>query len=106
MFARKLNPAEYWQARRAMAVAFEGAFEQEKELEKSASDKEDPKEDLYGASITPKGPLTASIVINNKQVRFDGHILKMGGVGGVATLPAKRRGGAIRACMELALREM
>lgn len=106
MFARKLQPSEYWQARRIMAVAFEGVFEQEKELEKSKTDKEDPKEDLYGAFLTENGPLAGSIVINNKTSRFDGRTVKMGGVGGVATLPANRRGGAIRACMELALREM
>lgn len=106
MFARKLEPSEYWQARRAMAVAFEGVFEQEKELEKAQTDKYDPKEDLYGASLTEGGPLAGSIVINNKTSRFDGHTVKMGGVGGVATLPAERRGGAIRACMELALRDM
>lgn len=106
MFARKLQPSEYWQARRAMAVAFEGPFEQEKELEKSKTDKEDPKEDLYGASLTEGGPIVGSIIINNKLSRFDGHTVKMGGVGGVATLPAQRRGGAIRASMELALREM
>ncbi len=106
MYARKLEPSEYWQARRAMAVAFEGVFEQEKELEKAETDKYDPKEDLYGASFTEGGPLAGSIVINNKTSRFDGHTVKMGGVGGVATLPAERRGGAIRACMELALRDM
>lgn len=106
MFARKLRPDEYWQARRIMAVAFEGVFEQEKELEKSKTDKEDPKEDLYGAFLTENGPLAGSIVINNKTSRFDGRTVKMGGVGGVATLPPQRRGGAIRACMELALREM
>ncbi len=106
MFARKLVPSEFWEARRAMAVAFEGVFEQEKELEKAKTDKADPKEDLYGASLTEGGPLVASIVINNKVSRFDGHLVKMGGVGSVATLPANRRGGAIRACMELALREM
>lgn len=106
MFARKLQPSEYWQARRAMAVAFEGVFEQEKELEKAQTDKEDPKEDLYGAFLTEGSPMVGSIVINNKISRFDGHTVKMGGVGGVATLPANRRGGAIRACMELALREM
>ena len=106
MYARKLEPSEYWQARRAMAVAFEGVFEQEKELEKAETDKYDPKEDLYGASLTEGGPLAGSIVINNKTSRFDGHTVKMGGVGGVATLPAERRGGAIRACMELALRDM
>lgn len=106
MFARKLQPGEFWQARRTMAIAFEYGFEQEKELEKSQTDKADPKEDLYGASLTEGGPLVGSIVINNKVSRFDGHTVKMGGVGGVATLPANRRGGAIRACMELALREM
>ncbi len=106
MFARKLRPEEFWQARRAMAVAFEGVFEQEKELEKAKTDKAEPNEDLYGASHAEGGPLAASIVINNKTSRFDGHTVKMGGVGGVATLPAGRRGGAIRACMELALREM
>lgn len=106
MYARKLQPEEYWQARRIMAVAFEGVFEQEKELEKAQTDKEDPKEDLYGASLTEGGPLAGSIVINNKLSRFDGHTVKMGGVGGVATLPPNRRGGAVRACMELALREM
>lgn len=106
MFARKLQPSEFWEARRAMAVAFEGVFEQEKELEKAKTDKADPKEDLYGASLTEGGPLVGSIVINNKISRFDGHTVKMGGVGGVATLPADRRGGAIRACMELALRDM
>ena len=106
MFARKLRPEEFWQARRAMAVAFEGVFEQEKELEKAKTDKAEPNEDLYGASHAEGGPLAASIVINNKTSRFDGHTVKMGGVGGVATLPAERRGGAIRACMELALREM
>lgn len=106
MFARKLQPEEFWQARRAMAIAFEYGFEQEKELEKAKTDKVDPKEDLYGASLTEGGPLVGSIVINNKVSRFDGHTVKMGGVGGVATLPANRRGGAIRACMELALRGM
>lgn len=106
MFARKLQPGEYWEARRIMAVAFEGVFEQEKELEKAQTDKEDHKEDLYGASLTEGGSLAGTLVVNNKTSRFDGHTVKMGGVGGVATLPPNRRGGAIRACMELALREM
>lgn len=106
MFARKLKPEEFWEARRAMAVAFEGVFEQGKELEKAKTDQADPNEDLYGASLTEGGPLVGSIVINHKVSRFDGHTVKMGGVGGVATLPANRRGGAIRDCMKLALRDM
>ena len=39
-------------------------------------------------------------------VRFDGHMVTMGGVGGVATLPEHRRKGAIRVCMDAALKKM
>lgn len=106
MFARKLQPKEYWWANLNRAVAFESPFEYKKELEKSETAKEDPLEDIYGA-FTGQGELpVASIIMNKKQVRFDGHIVKMGGVGGVATLPAHRRGGAVRACMEVALRDL
>jgi len=37
---------------------------------------------------------------------FDGHGVPMGGIGGVASLPQHRRGGAIRACFGAALRDM
>ncbi len=109
MFARKLTPDEYWRAGLNMAVAFESPFEFEKEQEKSKTAEPDPKEELYGTFLTEPGessPPVASLVMNRKQVRFDGHVVKMGGVGGVATLPAHRRGGAIRACIELSLRDL
>lgn len=106
MFARKLEPKEYWRAGLNMAVAFESPFEYGKELEKSGSAEAKPLEDYYGAFPSEgEGPV-ASIIMNKKQVRFDGHVVKMGGVGGVATLPAHRRGGAVRACMELSLRDL
>lgn len=106
MFARKLRPSEYWRANLNMAVAFESPFEYGKELEKSKAAQVDSLEELYGAFLREGEPPVASIVMNKKQVRFDGRILQMGGVGGVATLPAHRRGGAIRACMELSLRDL
>lgn len=106
MFARKLQPKEYWRASLNMAVAFESPFQYEKELEKSQTAKEDPLEDFYGAFTGEGEPPVASVIMNKKQVRFDGHIVKMGGVGGVATLPAHRRGGAIRACMEASLGDL
>lgn len=106
MFARKLQPSEYWRAGLNMAVAFEGPFEYGKELEKSKTAEADPLEDYYGAFSGEEEPPVASVIMNKKQVRFDGHIVKMGGVGGVATLPAHRRGGAVRACMELSLRDL
>ncbi len=104
MFARKLTPQEYWRAGLNMAVAFESGFEYQKEQEKARE--EDPKEDLYGAFLQEGEPPVASLVMNKKEVRFDGHVVRMGGVGGVATLPAHRRGGAIRACMEASLRDL
>lgn len=106
MFARKLKPDEYWRAGLNMAVAFESPFEYEKELEKSKTAKEEPSEDYYGAFTNEGEPPVASVIMNKKQVKFDGHIVKMGGVGGVATLPAHRRGGAVRACMEESLRNL
>lgn len=106
MFARKLRPDEFWRAGLNMAVAFESEFEYEKELEKSQTAQPNPSEELYGAFLQEEGPPVASLVINRKEIRFDGRVLKMGGVGGVATLPAHRRGGAIRACMEASLRDL
>lgn len=106
MFARKLQPSEFWRAGLNMAVAFEGPFEFEKEREKAETAEQKPSEDFYGAFMEENENPVASLVINKKKVRFDGHTVKMGGVGGVATLPAGRRGGAVRACMEASLRDM
>lgn len=106
MFARKLQPSEYWRAGLNMAVAFESPFEYGKEREKAGTAEGNPLEDYYGAFPGEGEPPVASIIMNKKQVRFDGHVVKMGGVGGVATLPAYRRGGAVRACMELSLRDL
>ncbi len=106
MFARKLQPGEYWRAHLNMAIAFENSFEYEKEQEKAQTAEPSPFEEFYAAFLKEEEPPVASIIINKKQVRFDGHVVKMGGVGGVATLPAHRRGGAIRSCMEVSLRDM
>ena len=106
MFARKLQPGEYWRAGLNMAVAFENSFEYGKAREKSGTDKVNPLEDYYGAFPGEGEDPVASVIMNKKQVRFDGHVVKMGGIGGVATLPAHRRGGAVRACMELSLRDL
>ena len=40
------------------------------------------------------------------RANFDGHEVVMGGIGGVASLPQYRRGGAIRRCFEAALPDM
>ena len=47
-------------------------------------------------------------VVNSREYlcRFDGGTYKLGGVGGVSTLPQYRRGGVIRACMTASLKDM
>lgn len=108
MIARKLTPQEAYLSRRNMAVAFEGFFDPEKELEKSKTEEADPTADHWGAFLEEDGAPdpVASLVMNKLDVRFDGHIVKMGGVGGVATLPPYRRSGGIRACMQAAFRDL
>ena len=106
MIARKLEPGEIWLSRRNMAVCFEGEFDFEKEQEKAKTEQADPKEDHWGTFLgCPQDPV-ASLVMNHFTVQFDGHWVKMGGVGGVATLPPYRRGGSIRASMEASLQDL
>lgn len=106
MQARKLRPEELWRSRLNMAVAFEGDFDWEKEIEKSKADQDEPGTDSWGAFLDGETAPCASLVMSHYQVQFDGHTVGLGGVGGVASLPASRRGGAVRACMRAALEDL
>lgn len=106
VIARKLAPEEQYLSRRNMAVAFEGEFDFPEEMEKAKTEKADPHADHWGAFPEGETAPAASLVMNKFDVRFDGNIVKMGGVGGVATLPAYRRGGAIRHCMRASFRDL
>lgn len=106
MIARKLKPEEQYLSGLNMAVAFEGGFDLEKERAAAGEAKADPRADHWGAFTEGENDPVGSFVMNKYTVRFDGHTVKMGGVGGVATLPAYRRGGAIRACMNASFRDL
>ncbi len=106
MIARKLRPEEVWRSRLNMAVAFSGFFDMEQEREKSKTEEADPTADHWGAFPEGEKYPAASLVMNHYIVRFDGHRVQMGGVGGVASLPENRRGGAIRECMKAAFRDL
>ncbi len=106
MFARKLKPEERYYSGLHMAVAFEGGFDLLKERAAAGEAKEDPHADCWAAFPEEGKPPVASFVMNKFNARFDGHTVKMGGVGGVATLPPYRRGGAIRACMQASFRDL
>ncbi len=106
MQVRKLRGDELWRSRLNMAVAFEGDFDWEKEKAKSQEEQAKPEEAHWGAFQEGEEYPCASLIVNRYTVRFDGHMVGLGGVGGVATLPANRRGGAVRACFQGAFREM
>ena len=50
--------------------------------------------------------MMSTFTVSDYLIRFDGNSCKMGGIGGVATLPQYRRKGCIRGCFETALPEM
>lgn len=106
MIARKLKPEERYFSGLHMAVAFEGGFDLEKARATAPEAEETEHSDCWAAFVEGEPAPVASFIMNKYQSRFDGHVVKMGGVGGVATLPAHRRGGAIRACMQASFRDL
>lgn len=109
MQVKKLDRQELFEARRAMAVAFQGFFDPEKEreaLKKPEDPQKDPPTETWAAYSDDGSTLYSCFDLSAYHVRFDGSILSMGGVGGVATLPPYRRQGGVRACMQKALESM
>lgn len=106
MIARKLKPEERYFSGLHMAVAFEGGFDLEKARATAPEAEETEHSDCWATFVDGETAPVASFIMNKYQSRFDGHVVKMGGVGGVATLPAHRRGGAIRACMQASFRDL
>lgn len=57
----------------------------------------------HWAAFTDRGEMMSTFSVTDFQIQFDGHACKMGGIGGVATLPQYRRQGGIRSCFQAAL---
>ena len=95
-----------------MAVAFEGDYDLEKAKESAARERaeeekrEDARNRCFGTFLDDDETICG--VVNSREYlcRFDGGTYKLGGVGGVSTLPQYRRGGVIRACMTASLKDM
>ncbi|MEG1381915.1 MAG: GNAT family N-acetyltransferase [Ruthenibacterium sp.] len=122
MIVRKLHANEKYKAALGMAVAFEWDmdFEKEKQVAQAMTLQEVEKADAarpplpsgalqterWGAFAPDNTTLLGSFGLAHYPVRFEGHEVMMGGIGGVATLPQYRRCGAIRACLQAAMQEM
>jgi len=116
MFARILKPEECWKCYKIQSIAFDSPFDEEKEKAECAKPKEPVAPAADGLPEESRGvmawvsgegdELYSAMEMFPFPTRFDGHVVLMGGVGGVATLPQYRRMGAVRVLMQEALRDL
>lgn len=99
MIVRKTNPEEYRRVNELFAICFEQPYQ---------NSPADPEQDdaAHWAAYDDDGNMMSTFTISDFLIRFDGHVCKMGGVGGVATLPEYRRRGGIRACFQASLPDL
>ncbi len=96
MIVRKTEPNEARRINELFAIAFETP------LSDCPAGPDDTNQHHW-AAYTDSGEMMSCITIPEFSVRFDSHACKMGGIGGVSTLPQYRRMGGIRRCFEAAL---
>ena len=115
MIVRKIRATELKRCAQLSALAFEYPMEgAEKSPEAFAGEVrstprtlEDKRWDSRWAAFADDGEtMLATFCVIPWRANFDGHEVLMGGIGGVASLPQYRRGGAIRRCFEAALPDM
>lgn len=100
MRARLSRPEEMYKIDLINCVAFESPWEPPKPEENGQPG------DMHWWISEDGDDFCGCIGVLPAKVRFDGHIVGMSGIGGVATLPQHRRKGAIRVCMNAALKDM
>ena len=101
MMIRKTRPEEVLRAEELFAIAFEQPMERE-----AAAQPDDVGVCRWAAFDNGAKEMMSTFTVTDFTVRFDGHACKMGGIGGVATLPQYRRRGGIRGCFQEALPDM
>lgn len=100
MIVRKTRPEEERRVNELFAIAFE------QPLENGPADPENGGIHHWAAFEDGTGEMMSTFTVSDYQIQFDGHSCKMGGIGGVATLPQYRRRGGIRGCFQAALPDM
>ena len=101
MIVRKITKAEEARADELFAIAFEQALDRTKTPAPEESGRA-----VQWAAFGPDGQMMSTLCVTGFTVNFDGGSYRMGGVGGVATLPQYRRQGGIRACFQAALPDL
>lgn len=100
MIVRKTTPEESQRVNELFAIAFETP------LSNCPADPNNSKAYHWAAFLDNDQEMMSTFTISDFQIQFDGHSCKMGGIGGVATLPQYRRNGGIRGCFNAALPDM
>lgn len=100
MIVRRTTPEESKRVNEIFAVAFEMP------LRNSPANPENTRIRHWAAFSENGGEMMSAISVSEYQIQFDGSSCKMGGMGGVSTLPQYRRMGGIRGCFEAALKDM
>lgn len=95
---RKLLPEELTRAGELFAIAFE------QPMERRPREPEDGRSQQWAAFDGAE--MMSTLTVTDFSVLFDGHACKMGGIGGVATLPQYRRRGGIRGCFQAMLPDL
>ncbi|MDR0929419.1 MAG: GNAT family N-acetyltransferase [Oscillospiraceae bacterium] len=104
MPVRFLTPEDRMAYERIQSIAFVNSMD---EKERKARIDKDPGWPVKCIGhFAEDGTLTACMALPEYAVYFDGRPVKMVGVGGVASLPEHRHGGAVRALFQAALRDM
>lgn len=96
---RKLTPEEAARAQELFAIAFEQPMERPAEPDDGGLHR-------WAAFDGDTGEMMSTLSVTDFDLNFDGHTCKMGGIGGVATLPQFRRRGGIRECFHAMLPDL
>ena len=115
MIIRKIRRDELKRCAKLSALAFEfpmhGAKQTPEAFVREKTENPRSLEDVHwdsrwAAFEDDDATMMATFCVLPWRANFDGHEVVMGGIGGVASLPQYRRGGAIRRCFEAALPNM
>ena len=102
MFVRVMRPEDKDMMELIQSVAFESPWEPPKPESEPESEPDPMVWWMCGEGETAHSCLGVLPI----RARFDGRIVELGGIGGVASLPQYRRKGGIRALMNAVLRDM
>ena len=114
MFVRKIRPEEYKRCQALWAVCFEYRMKHPewtpeavaKQARENPQSRQEAALDNTWAAFDDGGTMMGALTAIPWEASFEGHTVRMDGVGGVATLPEFRGQGAVRRCFGAALPAM